>query len=284
MYIAHDVTSLRTQLAQLGGPIAFVPTMGNLHEGHLSLLAQARRLAPITVVSIFVNPLQFLPHEDFDRYPRTPEQDQAQLQAAGCDVLLMPDTSSLLAHAQSYRVTPPAALAEEIEGAFRPGFFTGVCTIVMKLLHAVSPQIMLLGKKDYQQWRILQQMARDFLLPVEVVGVDTVREADGLALSSRNQYLNPVQRAQAAVLPQTLRDLTEQARLLRQTTHPVLSSACQALEQQAQSILEKKGFIVDYVCLRQATDLQTPTNHDTPWVALAAARLGSTRLIDAWEV
>ena len=191
MKIVRTIAELRQHLSAYKHP-AFVPTMGNLHEGHLSLLRQAKPLGDVLVASIFVNRLQFLPHEDFDTYPRTWEADCQALQAAGCDVLFAPDERELYPEPQTYRVQPPAELADILEGHFRPGFFVGVSTVVMKLFACVQPRVAVFGQKDYQQLMVIRGMVRQFALPIAVLGVATLRAADGLALSSRNNYLTPV--------------------------------------------------------------------------------------------
>ncbi len=214
MLIAHSIADLRSALASRGRP-AFVPTMGNLHEGHLSLVRQARTLGDVTVASIFVNRLQFLPHEDFDSYPRTWEADRAQLEVAGCDILFAPREADLYPQAQTFKVQPDPLLADLLEGHFRPGFFTGVCTVVMKLFSAVfgttGGGTALFGKKDYQQLMVIRRMVEQFALPVDIVAGDTCRAPDGLALSSRNGYLGPAERTKAVELARALRTLSDAA-------------------------------------------------------------------------
>src|SRR5258706_14671618 len=195
MQIANDVASLRSACARAGA-VAFVPTMGNLHEGHLSLVRLARRQAEFVVVSIFVNRLQFLPGEDFDRYPRTFERDCGMLETEGAQLVFAPDEKVLYPQPQTYRVVPPP-IADELEGRFRPGFFVGVCSVVLKLLNCVQPRAAVFGKKDYQQFRLIEGMVRQLDLPVRVVPGETVRDPDGLAMSSRNGYLTPAERAEA---------------------------------------------------------------------------------------
>ena len=282
MIITHTIADLRAALAQRGRP-AFVPTMGNLHAGHIALVEQARPLGDVTVASIFVNRLQFLPHEDFDSYPRTWESDCAQLAAAGCDVLFAPREADLYPAPQTFKVQPDAALADILEGQFRPGFFTGVCTVVMKLFSAVffgsGGGTAVFGKKDYQQLMVIRRMVEQFALPVQVVAGETQRAADGLALSSRNGYLGADERVRAVALSQALRHLADQVRAPGAATLP-------QLEAQAIDALRGRGWEPDYITVRQRDDLQSPEHEATlggPLVALGAARMGSTRLIDNLE-
>lgn len=280
MQIVHTVEALRHSLAGRGRP-AFVPTMGNLHEGHLALVQEARAHGDVTVASIFVNRLQFLPHEDFDSYPRTLEADSAKLQAQGCDVLFAPTERDLYPQPQTFKLHPDPVLADMLEGHFRPGFFTGVCTVVLKLFACVfgaSPGgVAVFGKKDYQQLLVIRQMVQQLALPVQVVGMDTARAPDGLALSSRNGYLNPEQRAQARALYAQLQWLAHQ---VRQTQQPLSELEAQSMER-----LRAQGWQPDYLTVRQRDDLQSPPElaRAAPLVALGAARLGSTRLIDNLE-
>lgn len=285
MLITHTIDELRQALAPYRRP-AFVPTMGNLHEGHLSLVHQARPLGDTTVVSIFVNRLQFLPHEDFDSYPRTWEADCAALQAAGCDVLFAPREADLYPQPQTFKVHPDPALADLLEGHFRPGFFTGVATVVMKLFACVLGQtggVAVFGKKDYQQLMVIRQMVQQFALPITIVAGDTARAPDGLALSSRNGYLSLQERQEAVALSQALRHLSE--RWLQALQQSDLTAPPHALEAQAMDVLRARGWQPDYLTVRRRTDLQPATAHDGPGtlVALGAARLGSTRLIDNLE-
>ena len=275
MEIHAPIPALRHAL-QGRGRIAFVPTMGNLHEGHLTLMRQARQHADTVVASIFVNRLQFGPGEDFDKYPRTFEADCAKLQEAGVDVLFAPSESDLYPEPQNFFVEPPD-LQHLLEGAFRPGHFRGVATVVLKLFNCVQPQAALFGKKDYQQLMLIRAMARQLALSMDIVGVDTVRAEDGLALSSRNGYLSPAERQEAPRLIRTLEHLREQ--LLRQGI-----SAREALEQEAAASLDKHGWKTDYVAVRQQSDLHPPRDMDQKLVIVAAARLGHTRLIDNLEV
>ena len=258
-----------------GGRIAFVPTMGNLHEGHLALARQARQHGDCVVASIFVNRLQFAPHEDFDRYPRTFETDRLGLEACGVDVLFAPDERELYPEPQSYYVQPPA-MADELEGAFRPGFFRGVATVVLKLFNLVQPDSALFGKKDYQQLMIVRNMARQFALPIQIVAGETVRAADGLALSSRNAYLSPTERLEAPALHRTLAEIAAEIRAGNRQ-HPEMESFF------AQKF-DTNQWKIDYVAVRKQSDLQLPSELDRELVVLAAARLGTTRLIDNLEV
>lgn len=278
MKIVHSVTDLRTHLAQHRST-AFVATMGNLHAGHLALVQQAKTLADITVASIFVNRLQFLPHEDFDTYPRSWESDCQQLHAAGCDLLFAPGESELYPQPQTFKVHPPSALADILEGEFRPGFFVGVCTIVLKLLSCVQPQVALFGKKDYQQWMVIRRMVQQFNLPTRIMAVETLRAADGLALSSRNGYLSADERAQAVQLRQTLCTMAQAVRAGKADLNVIERHAMQALQQ--------RGWQPDYLTLRRQTDLQPPSlgvAGGEPLVLLGAAKLGATRLIDNLEL
>lgn len=287
MKIVHDLLGLRAALAHHERP-AFVPTMGNLHEGHLALVRQARPLGDITVASIFVNRLQFLPHEDFDRYPRTWEADCSKLEAAGCDLLFAPREPDLYPQPQTYKVQPDPVLAEILEGQFRPGFFTGVCTVVMKLFSAVFATrpsgVAVFGKKDYQQWMVIRRMVEQFALPIDIVAGETSRAADGLALSSRNGYLSEAERAEALQLSLALRVLAREA-LARADA---LATHLPALEQQALAALAARGWIPDYLTVRRRADLQPPQPADArapqTLVVLGAARLGATRLIDNLEI
>ena len=282
MHIVHSIPDLRAALAACSKP-AFVPTMGNLHDGHLALVRQARPLGDTTVVSIFVNRLQFLPHEDFDSYPRTWEADCAKLQAAGCDVLFAPRENDLYPEPQTFKVQPDPLLADILEGHFRPGFFTGVCTVVMKLLCAVfagkASGSAVFGQKDYQQLMVLRRMAQQFALPVDIVTSPTQRAADGLALSSRNGYLSEAERTEAVQLSLALRALGREA----VAAAHALPAQVATLEQRALQALTVRGWQPDYLTVRRRTDLQTPGPGDA-LVVLGAARLGRTRLIDNFEI
>ena len=278
MQVIHSIAELRRALARQSQTV-FVPTMGNLHEGHLSLVREAKRWGGPVVASIFVNRLQFLPHEDFDRYPRTLARDVELLTGAGCNFVFAPDEAELYPEPQVYKVAPPPALADILEGEFRPGFFTGVCTVVLKLFQCVQPAVAVFGQKDYQQLKVITEMARQLALPTEVVGAPTVRADDGLALSSRNGYLGETERHEAIALPQALRDLADRA---REAGTPLAE-----LEQAAIDGLRARGWAPDYLTLRRRSDLLPPTDAERqahePLVALGAARIGATRLIDNIE-
>ena len=282
MLIARTLAELRQNLQRFERP-AFVPTMGNLHEGHLHLLQVAKPLGDVLVASIFVNRLQFLPHEDFASYPRTFDADCAKLREQGCDVLFAPDEAELYPQPQTFKVQPDPTLADILEGQFRPGFFTGVCTVVMKLFMAVfagkAQGVAVFGKKDYQQLMVIRQMVNQFAMPVELVGVDTSRAADGLALSSRNGYLSAAERAEAVQLSVALHLLGNAALAVADD----LASHLPRLETQAMQALHQRGWQADYLCVRRRTDLQTPLAGDA-LVVLGAAKLGKTRLIDNLEV
>ena len=281
MQIVHTITDLRAALAGVQRP-AFVPTMGNLHEGHLSLVREACQKAEVTVASIFVNRLQFLPHEDFDSYPRTFDADCAKLKAQGCGIVFAPKEKDLYPEPQTFKVQPDAQLADILEGEFRPGFFTGVCTVVMKLFQAVFATTRggtaVFGQKDYQQLMVIRRMVQQFALPIEIIGCATARADSGLALSSRNGYLSDEQRVQAMALSQALKALAEAARQ---------GGNLAELEAQAISDLRAQGWAPDYLTVRQRSDLQTPADaRQGELVALGAARLGGsngTRLIDNLE-
>lgn len=278
MRTVHTIAELRQALPE-PGRAAFAPTMGSLHAGHLALVAQARALGAPVVASIFVNRLQFAPHEDFDRYPRTLAADAALLEAAGCDLLFAPDEAELYPAVQTYRVQPDPAIADILEGAFRPGFFVGVCTVVLKLLNCVQPAVALFGRKDYQQWRVVERMVQQFALPVDVRAVDTVRADDGLALSSRNAYLGAAERQEAVALRAALCTLADAAQRGG-------AAALATLEFAAAAQLAARGWRVDYLTVRRRRDLQTPRAEDMAaggFVALGAAWLGATRLIDNVE-
>ena len=276
MQILHTIDALRAALPG-AGRCAFVPTMGNLHEGHLSLVRQARTHGLPVVVSIFVNRLQFAPHEDFDTYPRTLARDADLLRSAGANIVFAPDEAELYPQPQTFKVQPDPALADILEGHFRPGFFTGVCTVVMKLFQCVQPQVAVFGKKDYQQLMVIRQMVRQFAMPITVEGADTTRADDGLALSSRNGYLSEAERQQAIALSQALRLIADRVRL-----DPTTLAAAEA---EATAQLRAQGWAPDYLTVRRRTDLLPPAADDltSPLVVLGAARLGTTRLIDNLE-
>jgi pantoate--beta-alanine ligase len=273
MHIATTLHELRGLLTAYRKP-AFVPTMGNLHDGHLALVQKARALGDVTVASIFVNRLQFLPHEDFDTYPRTWESDCAKLEATGCDVLFAPGEKELYPEPQAYKVRPPAGLADILEGHFRPGFFVGVSTVVMKLFACVQPRVAVFGKKDYQQLMIIRGMVRQFALPIEIVAGETQRADDGLALSSRNGYLSSAEREEAVQLSLTLRRMAEAINAGNRDFA--------AIEARAVETLAARGWMPDYLTVRRRVDLQAPGDGDA-LVVLGAAKLGATRLIDNLE-
>ncbi len=276
MNLVQTLTDLRYALAGHRN-WAFVPTMGNLHAGHLALVHHAKRHGLPVVASIFVNRLQFAAHEDFDQYPRTLVADCALLAQAGCDLVFAPSEADLYPQPQTCKVHPAPELADILEGHFRPGFFVGVCTVVMKLFACIQPAVAVFGKKDYQQLLVIRHMVAQLALPIEIEGVDTLRAQEGLALSSRNRYLSPTQLQHATTLHQTLQTLSA-----RVVAHPNELEMAQA---DALAHLTQQGWQPDYICIRRRANLQVPAAHETAgtWVALAAARLGSTRLIDNIE-
>ena len=278
MQIVHTLSELRDILSAYRHP-AVVPTMGNLHAGHLALVRQAKPLGDITVSTIFVNRLQFAPNEDFDTYPRTLDADCEQLQAAGCDLVFAPKEAEMYPQPQTFKVHPPTELADGLEGHFRPGFFIGVCTVVLKLLSCTQARTALFGKKDYQQLMVIRNMVKQFAMPINIVGGETQRSEDGLALSSRNGYLSPAERAQAVQLSATLKNIVQS---VRETGTPSASDITR-LETQAMQSLSSAGWKPDYVAIRRQADLQVPHAGDA-LVVLAAARLGATRLIDNMEI
>lgn len=287
MKIVTDIQELRDQLRGQNRA-SFVPTMGNLHEGHLSLMRIARQHGDPVIASIFVNRLQFGPNEDFDQYPRTLEADAEKLEREGVYVLFAPTEKVLYPEPQEYRVDPPKQLGDILEGEFRPGFFKGVCTVVLKLFSCVQPRVAVFGKKDYQQLMIIRQMAHQFALPVEIVAGETIRADDGLALSSRNAYLSEVERAEAPHLQANLQQLRLQVlEGLHSAPHP-LDQHLRKLETMTNEVLSKRGWQPDYIAIRKRSDLRAPTNDDLQakeeLVILAAAKLGKTRLIDNLEI
>jgi pantoate--beta-alanine ligase len=287
----HAVAQLRDELSHWPSAPVFVPTMGNLHEGHLALIAQARELAAASggpvVASIFVNRLQFGPKEDFGSYPRTLARDAELLAAAGCDVLFAPDEAELYPEPQGYKVQAPPELADILEGAFRPGFFTGVCTVVHKLFNIVQPQAAVFGKKDYQQLMVIRNMVRQMALPIAIHGGETRRADDGLALSSRNGYLDAAARQVAVQLFACLRQVREEV-LALQRAGAATPSALLDIETAAMARLQSQGWEPDYVALRRQRDLQHATpeqcQQGEPLVCLTAAKLAGTRLIDNLEI
>ena len=287
MFIARTVAELRQHLAPFSKP-AFVPTMGNLHEGHLSLLRHAKPMGDVLVSSIFVNRLQFLPHEDFDSYPRTFEDDCARLKAVGCDVLFAPTEAELYPQPQTFKVLPDPALANILEGEFRPGFFTGVCTVVMKLFSCVfagGAGVAVFGQKDYQQQLILREMVRQFTMPIQIITLPTTRTPEGLALSSRNMYLSASERVQALQLSAALQALAAQVRAAAFAKEGAAVLDVAAAEAAAMEGLRSQGWQPDYLTVRRQSDL-SPIAQVTaePMVVLGAAKLGPTRLIDNLDV
>ena len=278
MDIHASVDALRAALNQarrVGKTIALVPTMGNLHAGHISLMRQARVHADMVVASIFVNRLQFGPNEDFDKYPRTFDSDCAQLREAGVEVLFAPTEADLYPEPQSYTVEPPD-IQFMLEGECRPGHFRGVATVVMKLFQIVQPDVALFGKKDYQQLMVLRNMSRQFMLPIKIVGGETVRADDGLALSSRNSYLSTAERAEAPRLQQCLKTI-RQAVLAGDKNYDELC-------QKASKILDSHGWKTDYISIRRQQDLEPAGPDDRDLVIVAASRLGTPRLLDNLEI
>ena len=274
MLIHSAIADLRAALKNRGR-VVFVPTMGNLHAGHISLMEQARAHGDTVVASIFVNRLQFGPNEDFDKYPRTFQADCDKLAAAGVDVLFAPTEADLYPEPQEYFIEPPG-IQNVLDGEFRPGHFRGVATVVTKLFNCVQPNAAVFGKKDYQQLVVIRNMTRQLALPIEIIGGDTVRADDGLALSSRNGYLSDVERAEASRLYRLLNQIRDAVRAGR-TDYTVL-------ENEAVSALTAAGWKTDYVAIRQQSDLSPAKAGNGPLVVLAASRLGTTRLIDNIEI
>ena len=274
MEIHSSIADLRADL-RIRGRVVFVPTMGNLHAGHISLMEQARDYGDSVVASIFVNRLQFGPNEDFDKYPRTFQADCDKLAAAGVNVLFAPTESDFYPEPQEYFVEPPAT--ENVpDGEFRPGHFRGVATVVLKLFNCVQPQAALFGKKDYQQLMVIRNMAHQLALPIAIFGGETVRADDGLALSSRNGYLNAAERAEAPRLYRLLNEIRDAIRAGETGTVKLVNAAISALT--------AAGWKTDYVAVRQQANLAMPKGVDAPLVVLAASRLGTTRLIDNLEI
>lgn len=256
--------------------VVVVPTMGNLHAGHLNLMRIARDQGSVVVATIFVNRLQFGPNEDFDRYPRTFAGDCEKLASVGVDFVFAPPERELYPEPQSYRVVPDPMIADTLEGEFRKGFFAGVATVVLKLFNIIAPRAAVFGKKDYQQLLVIQRMVQQLALPIRIVPAETTRAEDGLALSSRNGYLSASERAEAPALNT----------LLRAAHDAVLAGDTDfaAHEHRAHDQLSRRGWTVDYVAIRNRQSLQPATDVDRALVILAAARLGSTRLIDNLEI
>jgi pantoate--beta-alanine ligase len=273
MEVISTIEALRQRLARESA-IAFVPTMGNLHAGHLQLVEIARQRASCVVASIFVNPLQFGANEDLASYPRTLEQDCANLEAAGADIVFTPSVSEMYPVAQQVLVEP-SPVANELCGAARPGHFRGVTTVVLKLFNMVQPQVAVFGKKDFQQLFILRDMVQQLNLPIEILAGETARETDGLAMSSRNGYLKPAERMEAPRLYRALLQVVQAAKSGRRDFN--------AIEAQTAQYLTQLGWIVDYISVRSATTLLPPQPDEQILVALGAARLGKTRLIDNIE-
>ena len=273
MQIVRNIAELRAT-RKAARKLVLVPTMGNLHAGHLSLVSIAREHGDLVVASIFVNRLQFGPQEDFATYPRTFERDCELLSAAGCDIVFAPSDGEVYPQAQDFTVHPPPALAGILEGQSRPGFFTGVCTVVLKFFNMVQPAAAVFGKKDYQQLLVVRNMVGQLALPIDIVPAETVRDATGLALSSRNGYLSDAQRTEAAQLHAVLSRLTDAARSGR--------TDFGSLERDALDTLSARGWQPDYVAIRRRSDLREASAGE-PLVALAAAKLGGTRLIDNLE-
>ncbi len=283
MLIARTVAELRQHLSAYKKP-AFVPTMGNLHEGHLSLMRMAKAQGDVSVASIFVNRLQFLPGEDFASYPRTFDSDCDKLRSVGCDLLFAPDETELYPQVQCFKLLPDPALADILEGQFRPGFFTGVCTVVLKLFHCVfahSGGVAVFGQKDFQQLLILRRMMSQLAMPIDIVTGATTRAPDGLALSSRNGYLSVEERVEAVQLSVALNQLAQAVRAAAGSGRFDVAAA----EAAAMAGLRHRGWATDYITLRHQHDLSPVTAVGSePMVVLGAARLGKTRLIDNFEV
>ena len=276
MEIVTTIAAVRERVAAgrgRGERVAFVPTMGNLHAGHISLIELARRHGERFVASIFVNPMQFGPNEDFNHYPRTPDRDARMLEEAGCDLMFQPDVGEMYPSSPQIatRVEVPG-LSDILCGEFRPGHFAGVATVVAKLFSIVQPDVAVFGEKDFQQLTVIRRMVVDLCLPVRIVGAPTMREADGLAMSSRNQYLEPAERERAPLI---------HAALQRVVARIAAGDAdLAALEREGAESLARAGFRVDYFSVRRAEDLLAPGPGDRDLVVLAAARLGRARLID----
>jgi pantoate--beta-alanine ligase len=272
--VIHKADELRARLKREPS-VVLVPTMGNLHAGHLALVAEARKHGECVAASIFVNRLQFEPGSDFERYPRTLQEDCAKLERAGCDVVFAPDEREMYPAPQEVFVTPPR-LADQLCGDFRPGHFQGVATVVTKLFHIVAPDAAVFGKKDYQQLHVIRAMVRQLNFGIAIVGVETVREADGLAMSSRNGYLSRTERAEAVRLNQALRTVRTAIEGGSGDYDGLVDAACEELA--------SHGWRVDYVALRTQANLAPVGPADRDLVVLGAAWLGKTRLIDNLEI
>lgn len=275
MEIYTDINSLSERLRNETS-IALIPTMGNLHQGHLSLITAAKPQAKCTVVSIFINKLQFLPHEDLDQYPRSLENDCLSLKEHQVDILFAPNEATIYPKKQEFLLTLPNT-ANTLEGEFRPGFFTGVATIVLKLFNIIHPQVAIFGKKDYQQFHILREMVKQLNLPIKMLAYETIRCHDGLARSSRNQYLDVQQRKEASYLYQTLNQI-------KQDIKEQNNKNFKKLEDDAIKFLQQRGWKVDYIALQQRNTLNPATINDDQLIVMAAAWLGNTRLIDNLEI
>ncbi|MCQ8896804.1 pantoate--beta-alanine ligase [Limnobacter humi] len=277
-----SITELRDQLRGQNR-VAFVPTMGNLHEGHMSLMRIAAKHGDPVVASVFVNRLQFGPSEDFDKYPRTMQEDAQKLEKENVYVMFAPTERDMYPEPQDYRIRPPDGLGNTLEGEFRPGFFEGVSTVVTKLFNCVQPKVAVFGKKDYQQLMIIRRLVQQLAMPIEIIAAPTIRDPDGLAMSSRNRYLNEQERAEAPFLFQLLNDLSNQVKSAR----PNLDQLVQ-FERRCHEALVERGWKPDYFEVRRQADLMRPTDENlsdqTPLVILAAAKLGTTRLIDNLEI
>lgn len=277
--VIRELSALREAVGAVkarGQRVAFVPTMGNLHAGHFSLIELARQNADFVVASIFVNPTQFGPNEDFDRYPRTPDADVQGLSAAGCDAVWMPDVATMypMGVERAVQMRVPV-ITETLDGAHRPGHFDGVATVVCRLFNQVRPDVAIFGRKDYQQLAVIRAMVRDLAMPIEIIGAPTRREDSGLALSSRNQYLSAEQRSTATLISQTLQTMEQGLRA---------GESIEAVQDNAVKCLQQAGFDVDYAVVRQPdlTEVASVAAGQSV-VALIAARLGTTRLIDNSE-
>lgn len=271
MQVVHTVPALREALSGHAGTV-LVPTMGNLHAGHISLVELAQRHGHPVVASIFVNPLQFGAGEDFERYPHTLDTDCKKLAAAGCDIVFAPDVAEMYPVPQTFTACPPEHLAQDLCGAFRPGHFTGVATVVLKLFNLVQPKVAVFGKKDFQQLHVIRELVRQFNLPIEIIAGATLREDSGLAMSSRNSYLSASERIQAAYLQHQLAAIVAAVRAGERDFETRCATASRHLKM--------AGWRVDYVALRDAATLQAPTSASRHLVVLGAAWLGSARLID----
>jgi pantoate--beta-alanine ligase len=274
MELIRTIPELRARLSKEAS-VSCVPTMGNIHEGHLSLVRIAREQAALTVTTIFVNRLQFGEHEDFDKYPRTLEEDCEKLRSVGNHIVFNPDETQMYPEPQLFHVEPPA-IANKLEGRFRPGHFRGMATVVLKLFNIVQPHVAVFGKKDYQQLAIVRHMVEQLALPVRIVPAETVRAPDGLALSSRNRFLSVTERTEAPRLHAVLRRVKDQVESGDRNF--------EAIEFGADAELARHGWRVDYVVVRSRRTLMQPEPRERELVALGAAKLGTTRLIDNLEI